>query len=275
MPSASRFVLAELRESQFKRISDIVYRACGIDLRKGKKALVRARLTKRLRALGMRDFEAYLTYLTSKEGAPELGCMIDAITTNKTGFFREANHFRFLRDQVFPGVVGKKIRYWSAACSSGEEPFSLAIFLREHLAGIDAKDCLILATDISTRMLEKASHAVYSKAELREMPLMLLRKNFNPITSGPLKSYQVKPNIRAMVRFARLNLLDRWPMKGPFDVIFCRNVMIYFDKPTQQELVNRFWDFLATGGYLFVGHSECLSAVSHKFSFVRPAIYRK
>ena len=265
----------DLNETQFKKISTIVYRSCGIDLGRGKKALVRARLSKRLRALDLPDFEAYLKYVKSKEGAPELCCMIDAITTNKTGFFREVEHFNFLREHILPEASDKKIRYWSAACSSGEEPFSLAILLRECIRDIDSKDCLILATDISTRMLEKARNAVYCKSQLRELPKTLIKKYFCEVDSGTLKSYGVKDEVRALVRFARLNLMNVWPMKGPFNIIFCRNVMIYFDKPTQHKLIDRFWDLLKPGGYLFVGHSECLSAVPHRFTYVRPAIYRK
>jgi chemotaxis protein methyltransferase CheR len=265
----------DLNQAQFKKISTIVHRSCGIDLGKGKKALVRARLTKRLRALCMQDFEDYLNYINSKKGAAELCCMIDAITTNKTGFFREMGHFNFLRDRILADVADKRIRYWSAACSSGEEPFSLAILLREHIRDIDTRDCLILATDISAQMIEKARNALYSKGRLRDLPRMLVKKNFHEVDAGAVKNYKVKDEVRAMVRFARLNLIDPWPMKGPFNIIFCRNVMIYFDKSTQHKLVDRFWELLEPGGYLFVGHSECLSAVPHRFTYVRPAIYRK
>ena len=264
----------ELTEKQFRKVSRLIYRLCGINLKDGKQALVRSRLMKRLRALHLPSFDAYLKYVDGDSGLQELSFLIDVITTNKTSFFREPEHFNFLRDKILPGLNSRKQRFWTAACSSGEEPFSLAILLREHTLDIDLKDVKILATDISTSMLEKARTAIYREEELRDIPHNLLQKYFIRV-QGPGQVYQVKDNLRTMVRLARLNLMDSWPMKGPFDVIFCRNVMIYFDKPTQETLINRFWSFLEPGGYLFVGHSEGLSAISHKFHYVRPAVYRK
>jgi chemotaxis protein methyltransferase CheR len=266
---------AELTEKQFKKISGIVYDLCGIHLKEGKEALVRARLMKRLRALGMENFNTYIHFIESDAGSRELEMMVDVMTTNKTSFFREPAHFDYLRDHVLPLVRRRRMRFWTAACSSGEEPYSLAIFIREAVADIDLKDVKILATDISTRMLEKARRATYPKEALQEIPGHLLQKYFvkTPHTAPPM--YRVKETVQNMVRLARLNLIDKWPMKGPFDVIFCRNVMIYFDRPTQQRLINRFWNYLEPGGYLFVGHSEGLSAISHKFQYVRPAVYKK
>ena len=265
---------AELNEKQFQRISELVYQHCGISLKDGKEALVKARLMKRFRAIGMNSVEAYLKLIESKEGEHELGRMIDAMTTNKTSFFREIEHFKFFRETVLPQLDSKRMRFWSAACSSGEEPYSLAMILREHLPGIDHKDVLILATDISRRMLEKAEKAMYPESIIKDVPPLYLQKYFIPVqnTDG---IYQVTANIRPLVRLASLNLMDSCPMKGLFNVIFCRNVMIYFDRKTQQQLINRFWEILEPGGYLFVGHSEGLSAITHKFKYVRPATYKK
>jgi chemotaxis protein methyltransferase CheR len=274
----AKAMTAELTEKQFKKISAIVYELCGIHLKAGKEALVRARLMKRLRALGMESFDAYIHYIESEAGSRELGMMVDVMTTNKTSFFREPAHFDYLRDHVLPAAHRRRMRFWTAACSSGEEPYSLAIFIREAIPDIDLRDVKILATDISTRMLEKARRATYPREALREIPGRLLQKYFvktTPAAAGAPPMYRVKDPVLAMVRLARLNLIDKWPMKGPFDVIFCRNVMIYFDRPTQQRLINRFWNYLEPGGYLFVGHSEGLSAISHKFQYVRPAVYRK
>lgn len=268
-------ISVELNDRQFNKITRIVYQVSGINLKGGKEALVRARLMKRVRALRMGSIDAYLKFIASTEGAQELGFMIDAMTTNKTSFFREADHFTFLQKTVLPELKDPRIRFWSAACSSGEEPFTLAIVLRETLADIDSRDCLILATDISNRMLEKAGQAFYSEDALREIPGSLIQKYFTKAGNGSMRAFRVKENIRSMVRIAQLNLMNAWPMKGPFNVIFCRNVMIYFDKPTQEKLINRFWDLLAPGGYLFVGHSEGLSTISHQFHYVRPATYRK
>lgn len=266
----------ELNEKQFKKISQLVYRFCGINLKEGKEALVRARLMKRLRVLGISSFEEYLKFIESDDGGQEMSLMIDVMTTNKTSFFREPEHFNFLGEKILPELKCRRMRFWSAACSSGEEPLSLAILLREKIPDIEHRDVLVLATDISTRMLENACKAIYKEESVRSLPTSLLQKYFVKIRNGSSAcNYQVKDSIRTMIRPAWLNLMDSWPMKGPFNVIFCRNVMIYFDRPTQQRLINRFWDLLEPGGYLFVGHSEGLSAISHKFRYVRPATYRK
>ena len=264
-----------LSESHFRKISDLVYRSSGINLKAGKESLVRARLMKRLRARGISSVKDYLEYIDSAQGQTELAFLVDVMTTNKTSFFREAEHFNYLRDQVLPELKGNRLRFWSAACSSGEEPFSLAIWLREHMPDIDTKDLLILATDISRRMLEKARQAVYPATTVQDLPSPQFKKYFLSLNGQNSSSYRVADEVRNMVRLAWLNLLEKWPMKGPFNVIFCRNVMIYFDRPTQQKLINRFWDLLEPGGYLFVGHSEGLSAVKHKFRYMRPATYRK
>ena len=223
----------------------------------------------------MDSIDAYLNYIESDTGARELGSMIDVMTTNKTGFFREAEHFRFLSTKILPEIRGPRLRFWSAACSSGEEPYSLAITLRESLPDDDLRDCLILATDISVGMLEKADRAMYRHEAVRDLSEAIVNKYFNKINNGTSQIFQLDRSTRAMVRLARLNLIESWPMNGPFDVILCRNVMIYFDRSIQQQLINRFWDLLSPGGYLFVGHSEGLSALSHKFCYIRPATYRK
>lgn len=264
----------ELTEKQFRKISDIVYSHCGINLKEGKEALVRARLMKRFRAIGMDSVESYLEFIQNPDGTHELDHMIDAMTTNKTSFFREIEHFRFLREKVLPQSGHQRMRFWSAACSSGEEPYSLAMLLWEHLENMERKDVLILGTDISRRMLEKGNKALYAEEILKELPASYLQKYFVKVPN-PAGFYQISSKVRSIVRLARLNLMESWPMKGPFHVIFCRNVMIYFDRPTQQKLINRFWDLLEQGGYLFVGHSEGLSAISHRFKYIRPAIYRK
>jgi len=272
----TNLISVELTDAHFKKISQLVYRLCGIYLKEGKESLVRARLMKRLRALSINDFETYIKYIESKEGANELVFMVDVITTNKTGFFREPAHFEYLRDNILPELKSRKLRFWSAACSSGEEAFSLAIILKESIPDIENRDVKILATDISVRMLEKARQAIYVEDSLRDIPPAFLQKYFFRLQNNrQAVHYQIKDNIKEIVRVARLNLIEPWPMKGTFNVIFCRNVMIYFDRATQQTLINRFWDYLESGCYLFVGHSEGLSAISHKFDYVRPAIYRK
>jgi chemotaxis protein methyltransferase CheR len=209
--------------------------------------------------------------------AQELQTLIDCLTTNKTSFFRENQHFEYLRTRILPEIRnhGSRLRIWSAGCSSGEEPYSIAMMVRDQWPGIDKADVRILATDISGRMLAKARLAEYEKESLRDIPPAYILKYFNSSGIGSQKTYKVQDKIRSLVHFARLNLMDDWPMKGPFDVIFCRNVMIYFDTSTQRRLVQRFHRFLVPGGYLLVGHSESLLANATCFKYIRPATYMK
>ena len=265
-------MLTELSDQQFIKISKLVYQLCGIHLKSGKEALVRARLMKRLRSLNLKSFDEYLKLIESKDGIHELGKMIDVISTNKTSFFREQPHFNYLRETLLPNLKAWKLRFWIAACSSGEEAYSLAITLLEHLDNIDSRDVKILATDISTIVLAKARQGIYT--DRHDLPPGISNKYFTKISDAP-PTFQITQKVREIVRIARLNLIEKWPMQGPFDVIFCRNVMIYFDRGTQERLVNRLWELLGPDGHLFVGHSEGLSAIKHKFHYVGPAIYKK
>ena len=265
----------KLKKAQFERISQLVGRLTGINLHPGKHELVRARLTNRLRILGLRSFDAYMEYLEHDHPEEELVAMIEAMTTNKTSFFREPQHFGYLCRQVVPGLRNRKIRVWSAGCSSGEEPYSTAILLDEAISDHALWDIGILATDLSSHMIAHARNGIYDKNHLREVPPLLISKYFTCIETRPVRRYQVIELLRRRVHFARLNLMGEWPMRGPFDVIFCRNVMIYFDKFTQEQLVNRFWKLLKPGGHLFVGHSESLAGSPHKFRYVQPATYVK
>ncbi len=265
----------DLKPQHFRKISEVVHRVAGIHLKEGKEALVRARLMKRLRQLGIGRVEDYLELIEGKRGAGEIPELVDVMTTNKTHFFREADHFDFLRETVLPALPGRRLRFWSAACSSGEEPYSLAIVLREHLHELERRDVRVLATDISRRVLSRARRGVYPASVLQEMPDPACRRYFRPCPGSRPPEVEVVEEIRRLVHFAPLNLMEPWPMRGPFQVIFCRNVMIYFDRPTQQELIRRFGEILEPGGYLFVGHSEGLSAIRHDFEYIRPAVYRK
>ncbi len=265
----------ELKKAHFEKISQIVYQSAGINLHPGKEELVKARLAKRLRALGLKSFDAYMRYLKHDHSEGELVAMVEAMTTNKTSFFREPKHFDYLRQQIVPGLKNRKVRIWCAGSSSGEEPYSAAILLNEAIQGLALWDISILATDLSSRMLAYARKGIYDANSLRDVPPLLISKYFHCIETNPPRRYQVIEPLRRQVHFARLNLMGEWPMAGPFDVIFCRNVMIYFDKPTQEQLVNRFWNLLKPGGHLFVGHSESLAGSPHEFRYVQPAIYVK
>jgi len=271
------FGSVELSQRQFETISRLVYQVCGINFQAGKEGLIKSRLMKRLRALGMNDFDQYLDHITSDQAGQELITMIDALTTNKTSFFREAEHFDYLRREVLPPLVvaSAPIRLWSAGCSSGEEAYSLAMLLCEEIPRIDKCDARILATDISTSVLKKAQTAIYEAETLSGLPAQLTQKYLTYVTTQQVRGYRIKDNVRALVNFSWLNLMADWPMRGPFQAIFCRNVMIYFDKATQQALVNRFWKLLEPGGHLFVGHSESLTALTHEFRYVQPAVYVK
>jgi chemotaxis protein methyltransferase CheR len=261
----------------FEQISHLVYKYSGIRLTSGKEELVRSRLIKRLRALGVNSFSSYLRYIKEERTKQELHIMIDALTTNKTSFFRENQHFEYMRAHILPERKkrGSGLRLWSAGCSSGEEPYSIAMLLREEWPQNDLAGIRILATDISARILAKARAGEYEKEGLKDVPPAYLSKYFNLLHSNPVRTYGICDGVKKMVRFAQLNLMDEWPMRGPFDVIFCRNVMIYFDSATQGQLIRRFCDLLVPGGHLLVGHSESLVANSCGFKYVQPATYVK
>ena len=265
---------AELSDAQFGRVATMLHRHCGIYLRTGKEGLVRARLAKRLRKLSLGDFESYLAIVETDPSRLEFREMVDALTTNKTNFFREPAHFDFLRREVVP-QLGKSPRIWSAGCATGEEAYSLAMLLNETCSPVALSNTRILATDISQRVLKIAETGAYGADAVADIPVALQTRYWKADASSSAGLFHAKPALRNIMNFARLNLMDQWPMRGPFDAIFCRNVMIYFDKETQQQLVNRFWALLKPGGHFFVGHSESLSGTSHQFAYVQPAVYTR
>jgi chemotaxis protein methyltransferase CheR len=265
---------AELSHRDFEKIRAAVHRLCGINLHTGKEGLVKSRLAKRLRALGLGDFRSYVDYVENDRSGKELATMIDILTTNKTSFFREPNHFKYLRNDILSNLGSAPARIWSAGCSSGEEPYTIAISVSEALGASLATSARILATDISARMLERARQGVFEESSLDGISPGLRAKYFTRVRGGDSQAYRVCDSIRSMVHFARLNLLSDWPMRGPFDVIFCRNVMIYFDGPTRAGIVHRFWQSLEPAGHLIVGHSESLLG-SKQFTYVQPAVYVK
>ena len=244
-----------LSDRLFQKFSQLVYEQCGINLHEGKKALLQARLNKRLRMTGIDSYGEYFKFITSAANAGEFIHFLDSISTNLTYFFRESQHFDFLEQVALPELIAKKqktgdsrIRIWSAGCSTGEEPYSLAMCVLGHLPTPAKWDFRILATDISTRALEAASGGIYSEDKVQKVPPALRQVNFQKISNGNGRpEYEIAPHVKRIVTFQRLNLKEPYPFKGPFDFIFCRNVMIYFDKKTQEELVNRMAGFLARG----------------------------
>jgi len=271
-----------LGEREFRLISDLVYKHCGINLHAGKKELVRARLAKRLREGRFGSFSDYIRYVLEDATGREFSMLVDSLSTNLTKFFREDQHFAYLQSQLLPRVLESKqkahhlrMRGWSAGCSTGEEPYSIAIILQEAVQGRGNWDVKLLATDVSTRVLERAQGGVYEQDRIEPIPLPLRNKYLTRTRRDDGDLYEVTPVLRHMIIFRYLNLIQDWPVKGPLDFIFCRNVMIYFDKPTQGRLIGRFFDLLAPGGILFTGHSESLTGIEHKFRYVQPTIYMK
>ncbi len=273
---------SELSNQLFQKFSDLVYQESGINLHDGKKALLQVRLNKRLRATQLPSYESYYKYITSANDGEELIQFLNCISTNLTFFFRERQHFQFLQ-RVLPELIAAKkqsrsnrLRIWSAGCSTGEEPYSLAMLVLPFLDDYPACDFRILATDISTQVLQVAAQGIYPANKVAQIP-ETLRMRFVQKASAPgsVGTYEMAPVLKRVVTFRRVNLKDTYPFKGPFDLIFCRNVMIYFDKSTQERLVQKMAHYLPQGGYLFVGHSESLMGLAHPLSYVCPAVYRK
>jgi chemotaxis protein methyltransferase CheR len=273
-------MMLELRDTDFEKISHLVYSHCGIHLHDGKKELVKARLSKRIREGNFSSFADYFEYVKTGEGTDEFIAMIDSLSTNLTSFFREDGHFRALA-RIVPALLREqtphgrpRLRLWSAGCSTGEEPYTIAITALEASQGLNA-ELQILATDISTRVLKKAQQGIYPADRVKSIPPDLLRKYLQIGQGNWAGQYRVKKDVRDLVTFQRFNLMDPMAAGDPFDVIFCRNVMIYFDKKTQEGLVTRFHSRLAKGGYLFIGHSESLTGLNHAFKYLEPSLYRK
>jgi chemotaxis protein methyltransferase CheR len=265
----------ELRPREFDRITQMAYDFCGLDLH-GKKVLVAARLGKKVRELNLPSFTKYCDQVQQDASGQLFTEMIDALTTNHTSFFREARHFDFLREQILPRLAeNASLHVWSAACSSGEEPYSIAFSLIETLGEQAFSRVSITATDISTRVLDKARKAIYPLSALAALSDAMRRKCLMKGIGHYAGHCQVKPEVKAMINFSQLNLLHDCSSVGPFDVIFCRNVMIYFDLPTQQAVVNRLASRLTPGGYLLIGHAESLNGVKHSLEYICSATYRK
>lgn len=259
----------------FKRIANLAGRYTGIVLGDHKQDMVYGRVARRVRKLDLNDFSSYLDFLEANT-QKELSNFINVITTNLTSFFRENHHFEYLQTTVLPELrrknsVTKRLRIWSAGCSKGMEPYSISMTLLKF--GIPSDwDVKILATDLDSEVLDTAREAIYSSTEVDGLEESTVKNYFQ---RGTAKDVKVKDKARQFIHFKRLNLLESWPMNGPFDFIFCRNVVIYFDKPTQKVLFDRYADMLSVGGYLFIGHSENLHGITDRFESMGNTIYRK
>lgn len=250
-------------DDDFRFIVSLVRETTGIVLGDHKRAMVYGRLARRLRALNLTSFGQYREMLKSGAGDGEIVGLTNAITTNLTKFFRESHHFDHIRTDVIPAWrlstpnTGKKrMRIWSAGCSTGEEPYSIAMTMGATLGNLKAYDVRILATDLDTNVLDRAKRGIYSQESVELVPAEYRKKFCEPVKAAGPAEVSMADAIREIITFKQLNLLGGWPMKGPFDVIFCRNVLIYFDGPTKHGLIKRYRDMLRPGGWLYIGHSE-------------------
>lgn len=266
-----------MSDRQFDFFRDLAKAQAGITLPDYKRNMVYRRVSKRLVALDLRDFGSYEALLSAPGGEAEIEFFVNALTTNKTEFFRENHHFEHLVSVVLPSVVkrqetSRKLRLWSAGCSSGQEPYSIAMTLAEAMPDLSRWDAKILATDIDTGILEQGRKGSYPAAEIHEIPPLLRQKY---IEAQADDGGRMRYALRSLITFNQLNLHGAWPMTGKFDVIFCRNVIIYFDKPSQCRLFDRFANLLNDGGYLYIGHSESLYKVTERFRSIGQSIYQR
>jgi len=275
---------AAMSNADFVRMSKLIQDFCGIKLPQVKKTMLEGRLRKRLKALGMETFDEYCDYIFDpKSAGEEYVHMLDAVTTNKTDFFRESNHFDYLLNRVLPELVssqglgiGKLLNVWSAGCSTGEEPYTLAMVLSDFAETVPGFHFLVLGTDISTRVLSKAVSGIYERDRVDPIPMPLRKKYLLRSKGKDAGLVRIAPELRSSVRFARLNLMeDDYGMREQMGVIFCRNVIIYFDRPTQKRLLARLSQQLISGGYLFMGHSESIHGMDLPLVQTATTIHRK
>jgi len=268
----------EFSAKDFKYISDVIADRTGIVLSEAKHDMVYSRLSRRLRELKLSEFSQYLGLIKSGN-EEEILAFTNAITTNLTSFFREKHHFEYLRSKVLPELkrtkTDRRIRVWSAGCSSGEEPYSVAMTIRDVFPRLDGWDIKILATDLDTNMVQTASDGVYTEERVAGLDKAHLKKWVNRGKGEHEGKIRMSQELRDMITFKQLNLMDEWPISGPFDFMFCRNVVIYFNKDTQRELFERYANLVADDGHLFIGHSESLNKVSTRFDLIGQTIYKK
>lgn len=276
--------IVKLLQKDFTRLSQFIHSEYGIKMPDVKKTLLESRLQKRLKSLEIRSFKDYCDYLFSPEGmSEELPHFINKITTNKTDFFREKEHFEYLSNNVLPLLVNqdntrKTINIWSAGCSTGEEAYTIGMVVQDYLDRnrIDRVDVSILATDISCEVLSIAKRAVYHDIRSAPIPFPIKKKYLLKSKAKDRKLIKIAPEIRQLVRFGRLNFMDTdYGLKQKMDIIFCRNVIIYFDKPTQDQILKNMLGYLKKGGYFFQGHSETTQGVNLPIRQVYPTVYVK
>ena len=271
----------QLTDAEFKKFSELIYEHVGIYLKPEKKELLNARLGKRLRACGIGSYKEYYDFILRPDQQDrEFVHFLDSVSTNFTSFFREITHFDFLKSRVLPELLagargGREFFFWSSASSSGEEPYTMAMILHQFAEANPGFRYKVLATDISTRVLRTAARGVYSSDQIAKVPQEFLKKYFQRGVGKNAGKVRIRKEVRAHVTFKRFNLMHDFPWRDEIDVIFCRNVMIYFDQQTQARLVNKFHRCLRKGGYLFIGHSESIASIKHDFVQVEATTYKK
>jgi len=272
---------AKLSETDFNRLSTFIYSNYGIKMPKAKHIMLQSRLQKRLRELDMSSFKDYVDYVFTREGQDnEVVHMIDVVSTNKTDFFREPVHFEFLQNHILPEYIKegkyKTFKVWSAGSSSGEEAYTIAISINEFREKNGGPDFSIYATDISSRILKSAAEAIYKEQRIESLPLNLKKKYFLKSKDRAVENVRVIPELRKKVTFDRLNFMDNtYPGNEIFDLIFCRNVLIYFDRPTQEEVIGKLCMKLKKGGYFFLGHSESITNMKLPLDQLKPTIFQR
>lgn len=282
MPMRDAWASLDLRldQREFAHLAALVKRHTGIVLGDNKREMLQARLAKRLRQLKLSSFAEYCRLLDGPDGQEELRRALNAVTTNLTRFFREPHHFEHLAEQALPGLIkrraqeGRRLRLWSAGCASGEEAYSMGIVLREAVHDLERWDARILATDIDTDMIARGKAGRYDPTQTELVPDDLRARYLSEVP-GEQRLLEVDERVRRLIAFKQLNLLGHWPMKGSFDIIFCRNVVIYFDRETQARLFQRFADILADDGFLYIGHSESLYGLTSRFKLIGRTIHIK
>ena len=265
-----------IKDDEFNAITSYIKTNFGVNLA-NKRPLIEGRLSNYIADLGFDNYMDYFEHAKNDKGNDEMTMLINKLTTNHTYFFRENEHFEFYKDTVLPwvekGVKTKDLRIWSAGCSSGQEPYTLAMITLDYLgANAGSWDHTILASDISNKVLNIATNGIYTREELGEVPHSWIKKYF---TAYDNNRFVVSEDLRKSVAFRNFNLLSPFSFKKPFHCIFCRNVMIYFDTPTKNDIINKYYDALMPGGYFMIGHSESLSSCDHKFKYIKPSIYQK
>ncbi len=271
----------EITQQEYELVRQLVYERAGINLGDNRQHLVQARIAKIIRKEKFSDFQDYFKFLKSDKSGREISHLIDAISTNTTYFFREADHFDFLKQTLLEKLEESKgslltVRIWSAASSSGEEPYTIAMIVHKLMKQFPQLSLKMLATDISQEILEKAKSGIYPRERLKNVPEEYIREYFRKISSCKDVMFEISPEIKKLVTFANFNLMmPRYPFKYGFDYVFCRNVMIYFDRNTQENVVNKIAQHIRPGGYLIVGHSESLNGLKHPLKYIKPTIYMR